>query len=175
MNSRRSDASQNLLLATPSAKTQGSSTPHASLKNRNHRYRKTQIETASPAQLVLLLYEGAIRFCDQALEAMAQKNLTAQHANLVKAQEIIGELIGSLNQEAGGELAVNLRRIYLYMLEQLVLANLYDKQEGVQLVRDMLQSLHDAWAEAAQKLLEQTVLQTAESLPEATRLGDRHV
>lgn len=175
MNSRGSDASQNLLSATSGEKPKGSSTSATSLKNRNHRYRKTQIETASPAQLILLLYEGAIRFCDQALEAMAQRNLTEQHANLVKVQEIVGELMGALNQEAGGELAVNLRRIYLYMLEQLVLANLYDKQEVVQHVRDMLQSLHDAWAEAAQKLLEQTVLETAESLSETARLGDRHV
>lgn len=175
MNAKGSDASQNLLLTTSGEKLKSSSTSHTSLKNRNHRYRKAQIETASPVQLVLLLYESAIRFCDQALEAMAQKNLSEQNANLLKAEEIIGELIGALNQDAGGELAVNLRRLYLYMLEKLVLANLYDESEGVQQVRDMLRSLHDSWAEAAQRLLEQTTLEAGENLPETARLGDRHV
>src|SRR5262245_44987318 len=66
----------------------------------HRQYQQAQIETASPTRLVVLLYDGAIRFCSLALEAMQAKELETQNTNLIKAQRIIGELMGSLNKEA---------------------------------------------------------------------------
>lgn len=177
MDFKRSDASKQQAPAALGAQQREETIPtqQAGLKIRNHRYRKTQIETATPPQLVLMLYEGAIRFCDRAFEAMKVQDLEAQNENLIKVQNILGELLAALNQEAGGELAVNLRRIYLYLIEQLVLANLYDKQDTVVHVRDMLQSLRDAWAEASQKLLQQTEEQSTNRTETGLRLGEQHV
>src|SRR5262249_16922624 len=110
-------------------------------------YQRAQIETASPTRLVILLYEGAIRFCSLALDAMQQRNLEAQNANLLKTQRILSELVSSLNRESGGEIAANLSRLYLFMLEQLVQANLYDRAAPVERVMMMLRELRDSWLE----------------------------
>jgi flagellar protein FliS len=111
-------------------------------------YRKAQIETATPAQLILMLYDGAIRFCTLGKEAMLAKRLEEQNTNLVKAQRIIGELTGSLNQEVGGEIARNLFSLYLYMLQELVKANLYANPEPIDMVVAQLSELRDSWREA---------------------------
>ena len=106
-------------------------TSKAAVKSRmgsaSQQYQRSQVETASPTRLVIMLYEGAIRFCQLALDAMAAKDLPVQHENLLKAQRIIAELLGSLNREKGSEVADNLARLYTHMLEQLVVANLHDQ------------------------------------------------
>lgn len=113
----------------------------------HRQYQQTQIETASPTRLVVLLYDGAIRFCSLALEAMKARHLEEQHTNLIKAQRIVGELMGSLNRDVGGEVASNLFRVYTHMLGQLVQANLHDQPEYVVEVLAMLRDLRETWAE----------------------------
>ncbi len=113
----------------------------------SQQYQKSQVETASPTRLVIMLYEGAIRFCQIALDAMAAHDLPVQHENLLKAQRIVAELLGSLNREKGGEVADNLARLYTHMLEQLVVANLHDEPEAVKLVQSMLRDLWASWVE----------------------------
>ncbi len=116
-------------------------------RNVQQGYQRSLVETASPARLIVLLYDGAIRFCSLALEAMPLKDFQTQHTNLIKAQRIIAELMGSLDRKSGGEVADNLFRVYAYMLEQLVLGNLADSIEPVQLVQKMLYDLRDTWIE----------------------------
>ena len=110
-------------------------------------YQRAQVETASPTRLVIMLHEGAIRFCQIALDAMAANDLPIQHENLLKTQRIVAELLGSLNREKGGEVAENLARLYMHMLEQLVAANLNDEPEAVKLVQSMLRDLWASWVE----------------------------
>jgi len=125
--------------ATQSTSTNGRQ-PH-------RHYQQAQVETASPTRLVVLLYDGAIRFCSRALEAMEAKDLPAQNTNLIKAQKIVGELMASLNKETGGEVAGNLNRVYPYLLEQLVEANLHDRPDIVEGVLALLRDLRESWAE----------------------------
>ncbi len=113
----------------------------------SQQYQRAQVETASPTRLVIMLYEGAIRFCQLAFDAMAAKDLPVQHENLLKAQRIIAELLGSLNREKGSEVADNLARLYTHMLEQLVVANLHDQPEPVKFVQSMLRDLWASWVE----------------------------
>lgn len=108
-------------------------------------YRRTQVDTASPAKLVVMLYDGAVRFLRQAETAMQRGDREAQNHNLVRAQRIIAELASSIDMDAGGELAINLLAIYQFMNEKLVLANLQDDIETVQRVREMMESLREAW------------------------------
>ena len=124
---------------TQSASTNGRQ-PH-------RHYQQAQVETASPTRLVVLLYDGAIRFCSRALEAMQAKDLAAQNTNLIKAQKIVGELMASLNKETGGEVAENLNRVYPYLLEQLVEANIHDRADIVEGVLSLLRILRESWAE----------------------------
>lgn len=124
-----------------------SSGKQRSAQNRNGQYLRARVETASPTQLVILLYDGAIRFCTQAIDAMTQRNLEVQHLNLIRVQRILSELMGSLNRDAGGEVADNLMRVYTHMLEQLVLANLKDQIQPVIDVKTMLESLRETWTE----------------------------
>ena len=70
-----------------------------------------------------------------------------QNQCLVKAQRILGELLSSLKAESGGAMAENLNRLYVYMLEELVQANLYDKPEPIASVLAILRDLREAWSE----------------------------
>ena len=148
-------------------------------------YQRSQVETASPTRRVIMLYEGAIRFCQTAQDAMAKQDLQAQHTNLCKAQGIVSELLGSLNREKGGEIAENLSRLYLHMLDQLVKANLYDQSAPIENVQAMLRDLRASWIEVelqtntersdSQEISEANTPSTAAaSLPPRPRLGDRN-
>ena len=113
-------------------------------------YQKTAVATATPLQLVLMLYDSAIRHCEQAVQAIQEKNLPAQHEHLTKAQRILSELTASLDLEAGGEIAKNLFSIYAFCLNSLVEANLKDDAEKVKPCLRILQELRDSWGEVLQ-------------------------
>lgn len=111
-------------------------------------YQRTQVDTASPMRLIVMLYDGAIRFLRQGQDAMQRGDREKQNHCLVRTQRILAELTSSLNLEEGGEIAVNLMALYQFMTEQLVLANLQDDAGKVQNVREMLESLREAWVQA---------------------------
>jgi flagellar secretion chaperone FliS len=119
-------------------------------------YRKVATQTASPGQLVLMLYEGAIRFSEQALAGFDHKkdplafNQTI-HNNLQRAQAIISELNAVLNMPRGGEVAANLRRLYLYLNRRLREANVRKQREPIEEVITRLRVLRDSWAEMLQQ------------------------
>jgi flagellar secretion chaperone FliS len=118
-------------------------------------YRQVATQTAPPGQLVLMLYEGAIRFLEQARRGFAEEdpleyNQTI-HNNTVRAQEIIRELDGALEFKQGGQLASTLHRLYDYMDTRLHEANQFKKEEGIEEVIRRLGVLRDAWAEMLQK------------------------
>jgi flagellar protein FliS len=117
-------------------------------------YQQVATRTASPGQLVLMLYEGAIRFLERAqtgftLEDPVESNTTVSN-NILRAQEIIRELDFSLNLDAGGELAVKLRGLYDYFDRRLMESNLRKESAGLQEVTHRLAVLRDAWAEMLQ-------------------------
>src|SRR6266481_4577241 len=113
-------------------------------------YRQVATRTASPGQLVLMLYEGAIRFLERAqagfsLHDPVESNSTVNN-NILRAQEIIRELDFSLNMTAGGELAFQLRRLYDYFDRLLQESNLKKEPTGICEVIKRLTVLRDAWA-----------------------------
>jgi len=117
-------------------------------------YRQVATRTASPGQLVLMLYEGAIRFLERAQTGFAlpdplECNTTINN-NLLRAQEIIRELDFSLNLTAGGELAFELRRLYDYFDRRLQESNQKKEPGGITEVIARLSVLRDAWASILQ-------------------------
>jgi flagellar secretion chaperone FliS len=114
-------------------------------------YQQVATQTAPPGQLVLMLYEGAIRFLGRALagfdlEDPAAFNETISN-NIIRTQDIIFELNVTLNMEAGGELAQTLRRLYDYLDRRLMHANLHKEKAGIQEAIERIAVLRDAWAQ----------------------------
>lgn len=110
-------------------------------------YQRNQIETADGGKLLLMLYEGALRFLGQGRKALAEGDLEVANNSLLRAQDIVAELISSLNLEAG-EVAVGLFRLYEYMHYLLVEANIKKRPEPLEQVEKMLLELKGAWKEA---------------------------
>ncbi len=116
--------------------------------NQQDSYRKTQIDTASPEALILMLYDGALRFMTQAEEAFTAKSNEQISNSLLRVQAIISELLTSLNKEKGGEIAINLERLYLFFLEKLTESNIKKDPEPMRQIKPLIEDLRSTWAEA---------------------------
>ncbi len=111
-------------------------------------YKKTQVATVDRGRLIILLYEGAISFLTKAKAALLEDDVPL-FCNLInRAQDIMDELNASLNMKEGGDIAVNLRRLYLFMGDQLVQAKIKKKHDPLEEVVSMLSSLNEAWRQA---------------------------
>src|SRR5687767_12237020 len=121
----------------------------AMLPNPYQQYRATKVETAGSVDLVVMLYQGAVRFIRLGIEAMERDDPKTAHTNLVRAQDIIVELLGSLNREAGGQIADQLASVYDYCFRRLVLANVKKDPEPAREVIRILRELGTAWQEIA--------------------------
>src|SRR4051794_18201986 len=99
-----------------------------------NQYRQMAIKTATPGQILLMLYEGAIKNVKKATECMERKDLAGKGVYLIKAHDIINELTNTLNFEVGGEIARDLERLYNFMGSQLLKANTENTIEALQSV-----------------------------------------
>lgn len=110
-------------------------------------YLQTQVTTTTQGELVVMLYDGAIKFLQQAKEKMAEKSYAEKGILISKALDIIAELDASLNIEKGGDLSSNLHSLYVYAQGRLLQANLKVSPDIVDEVINMLSSLRGAFAE----------------------------
>ena len=117
--------------------------------NPYQQYRATKVETAGSVDLVVMLYQGAVRFIRLGIEAMERDDPKTAHTNLVRAQDIVVELLGSLNREAGGEIATQLASVYDYCFRRLVTANVKKDPDPAREVIGILRDLGTAWQEIA--------------------------
>jgi flagellar secretion chaperone FliS len=111
-------------------------------------YKQTEIETASPGKLLLLLYDGAIKRLHLAKEELEQNRREECHLHLVRVQEILVELMLALDWDVEGELAARLHGLYDYMYRQLVRANVRKDQEIIDEVIQLLTTLREGWNDA---------------------------
>jgi flagellar secretion chaperone FliS len=114
-------------------------------KNPFNEYKKTQITTANQGKLIVMLYDGAIKFLNIAIENMDPRTYDVANNNIIKAQDIITELLLSLNMKEGGEISQNLFNLYLYFKKALLDANIKKDAEMVRSVLKLLKDLRDAW------------------------------
>ena len=131
-------------------------------------YEQTRVQTASQADLVLALYEGVLRCLAKARISMIALDIESTHEQLVKAQDIILELMTSLNMEAGS-LAQNLFDIYGYLYRRLVEANARKDVEAVEDVERLVGELLPAWRSAGQSEAQRRSRQMALSQPVSNR------
>ncbi len=108
-------------------------------------YRSMQILSSRPERLILLLYDGAIKFIRQGQKSLENERMEEAHNNLIRAQNILVELMGSLNFDKGGEIASNLFRIYEFMHHTLVQANIKKEPEPLGRICEQLKHLRESW------------------------------
>lgn len=108
-------------------------------------YNNSKVLTASPAELTLMLYEGAIKFINIAEIAVEQKDIEKAHVNIVKAQKIIDYLRQTLDMKYA--VAEDFERIYVYLSQRLVEANLKKDKEILEEVNMHLHAVRDNWKE----------------------------
>ncbi len=113
----------------------------------NH-YLNNQIATASKEQILLMLYDGAIRFSKMAKQAIEEKDMAAKGKYIGKTVAIIAEFACSLNHEIGGDIAANLDGLYNFMIRELSTANVKNEPGKIDTVCTMLCELRATWAEA---------------------------
>ncbi|MDQ6422498.1 flagellar export chaperone FliS [Paenibacillus sp. LHD-117] len=118
------------------------------LQQRN-KYLETTVQTASPAQLLIMLYDGAIRFCRQGIEAIKSNQNAEANTNLLKTQNIVSEFIITLDRKS--PMADELLSLYEYFNSRLIEANLKKSVEPAQEVLDYLIELKETWIQAAKQ------------------------
>ncbi|MBP7652627.1 flagellar export chaperone FliS [Candidatus Dependentiae bacterium] len=114
-------------------------------KNPYNQYKKSSIQTASQGKLILMMYDGAIKFLNLAVENISNKRYDIVNVNIIKTQDIITELMLALNLEVGGDIAKNLYSLYDYMNRRLVEANIKKNSEVAKEVLKLLTELKEAW------------------------------
>lgn len=108
-------------------------------------YANSKIMTASPAELTLMLYDGAIKFCNIAVVAIESKDIEKAHINIVKVERIIDELRISLDHKY--PVAKDFEKVYTYLLQRLREANLKKDAEILQEVLRHLRTMRETWKE----------------------------
>lgn len=118
------------------------------LPNAYSQYNNNKIMTASPAELTLMLYDGAIKFCNIATEAIDNRNIEKAHINIIKTQRIIDYLRQTLDMKY--EVAEDFDNIYDYLSRRLVQANIKKDRDILVEVNEHLHSVRDNWKEVMQ-------------------------
>lgn len=114
-------------------------------KNPYAQYNTNRILTASPAELTLMLYDGAIKFCNIAIMGIEQNDITKAHNNIIKVEKIIEEFQVTLNFKY--EVANDFNNVYNYLMKRLRLANMKKDKEILEEVSEHLHTMRDTWKE----------------------------
>lgn len=118
-------------------------------------YQQNNILTASPSKLLLMAYDGAIRFAKFAGEKMRENNLDEQNKYINKSVAIVMELVSSLKEDVDPVLVSRLRSLYAFVIEQMTLANIHQDEKPLEEAIKILADLRETWAEAEKKIQEE--------------------
>ena len=110
-------------------------------------YRQNEIATSSQGKLIVMMYEGAVKFVNLAIEGIDKKDLSKKGMNINKAHDIINELSLALDLKKGGEVAQKLESLYQFILHQLTLANIKSDRKALESILNVLIPLLEAWTE----------------------------
>jgi flagellar protein FliS len=122
-----------------------------SAKNAYGNYLKQEVEGASQGKLIVMMYDAAVKFMRAAIKSIQEKNIEEAHNNIIRTENIIYELISTINTEEGGEIAQNLLKLYDYMLWELIDANTQKNVEKLENVIKIINPIRTAWKEIMTK------------------------
>lgn len=115
-------------------------------------YKKTSIHTASKEQILLMLYQAAIKNCKKAIEAIENKEIAKKGEFIGKLQDIVIELNNSLDFSVGGDIAKELSTLYDFLLYSSTQANIKIDKEPLESALGILTTLYEGWSEAVKSL-----------------------
>ncbi|HWQ89282.1 MAG TPA: flagellar export chaperone FliS [Desulfitobacteriaceae bacterium] len=131
-------------------------------QNTANAYKMQQIMTASPEQLTLLLYNGALRFIDESILALERKDFSKSHERNLRAQDIVTEFMATLDMKL--EISGTWLSLYDYIRERLVQGNIKKDKEQLREARSLLQELRDTWVEAMKKVRQEKSLSNLQAV-----------
>ncbi len=123
-----------------------------SAKQAYGKYKETAIQSASKEKLLLMLYEGAIKFVKKAIIACEKKDIADRGYNVGRAYDIIMELNNTLDHKVGGEIAMRLEQLYMFITDQLTKSNVTGDPEPLRQALKILDTLYDGWTKAIEQL-----------------------
>lgn len=115
-----------------------------------NQYQQNQVNTASPEQILLMLYDGAIRFTRRAIAGIEENQPELRISGVSKTMAIIAEFSNSLNHDVGGQIAEDLDALYHFMMRELTSANLNNDVKKLRTVEQLLMDLRLTWGEAVE-------------------------
>lgn len=119
------------------------------LPNAYAQYNNSKVLTASPAELTMMLYDGAIKFCNIAIVAVEQKDIEKAHVNITKTERIIDYFRQTLDMKY--PVAEDFDRVYTYLNQRLVEANIKKDKEILEEVNQHLHTMRETWREVMKK------------------------
>ena len=122
------------------------------MSNPYQKYKSTSIQSASREKLLLLMYEGAIKYTKRAIKAADEKKIAERCENIGRAYDVVMELNNTLDHKIGGSLASQLEQLYMYITEQYTKANLSGSVEPFKTSLKVLETLYDGWVQAVEKV-----------------------
>lgn len=122
------------------------------MSNPYAKYKQTSVLSASREQILLMLYEAAIRFTKLAIQAIDNKKIADRGQNILKAFDIILELNSTLDHKVGGDLPKQLEALYVFMMDQYTKANISGDPEPLKSNVKILENLYEGWKEAIEAI-----------------------
>lgn len=113
-----------------------------------NQYRNTQVNTAAPEKILLMLYDGAINFTKIAIEKINANDRAGKGTFISKAQAIVAELMNTLNHDIGGDISARLEQLYIFIIDQYLDANINNDPKPLENAVRILTMLRETWAEA---------------------------
>jgi len=114
-------------------------------------YKQVQVNTANRERLLIMLYQGCIKFLRFSKKSIKEDDIEAANNYIIRSQDIIRELMNTLDRENGGEIASNLYNLYDYMHRELIRANIYKDIEKIETVEELMSELLESWQEITGK------------------------
>ena len=112
-----------------------------------NQYKKTEVTTADHGKLILMMYDGAIKFIEIAKNKLKENDMAGKGMYISKAEGVVSELMASLNMEGGGEIALSLEKLYAFINRQLRIANVNKDIKPLDISVKLLKTLKEAWDE----------------------------
>ncbi len=118
----------------------------------HNEYRHNEVATSSQGKLIVMMYEGALKFVSLAIEGIDKKDLSQKGKYINKTHDIINELSCALDMKKGGEVAQKLESLYQFILHQLTRANIKSDRKALESIINVLKPLMEAWEELLDKI-----------------------
>lgn len=122
------------------------------MSNPYQKYKTTSVQSASREKILLMLYEGAIKFTKLAIKACEEKKIADRGMNIGRAYDIVMELNNTLDHKVGGDISKNLEQLYIFMMEQYTKSNISGDPAPMRSNLKMLETLYEGWVKAVEKL-----------------------